>query len=100
MLQDHSPPLPPTRLRLERSTEARSVGDDAGAPVGETSLERPLVPSRSIRDGSSVTIPEVAMDMFENSCLLRDLQHLSSQGLHMVMEEFASCWAKVRNSPL
>ena len=39
--------------------------------------------------------PEVAMEMFEYSCLLRDLQQLSAQGLHLVAKEFASAWAKV-----
>ena len=47
-----------------------------------------------------MSIPKVAMDMLEKSCLVHDLRHLSAQGLHVVMDEFASYWAKVRKYPL
>ena len=79
VLQDRSPPLPPTRLRLASSSEmpsgSRGASGSVGASAQMTSLGGVYVPQWNIREGSSVATPEVANELFEGSCLIRDLEH-------------------------
>ena len=85
---------------MSSAEKGKSRVDSAEAPVGEIPSEGPHAPLQNTQEEPSVTIPAVAIDMLEKSCLVRDLRHLSMQGLHVVMDEFASCWAKVREYPL
>ena len=80
-------------------TEGPEGGAGASNSVSALVEEVPLggiyVPSWRIKEGSSVLTPKVASEMFEHSYLIRDLQQLSAQGLHVVAQEFASAWARV-----
>ena len=94
-LEDTSRPPRPNKVRVTEGPEDDvGASSSASAPVGEILLGGIYVPAWRIREGSSVLTLEVASEMFEHSCLLRDLQQLSVQGLHVVMDEFASCWGK------
>ena len=78
-LLDRSPPPPPTRPRLASSLEKpasnRGASRSADALVEEIPLGGPYVPRWKICEGSSVGTPEVAKELLEHSCLIRDLQH-------------------------
>mgnify|MGYP004609074043 CR=1 FL=1 len=95
-LEDASRPPRPNKVRVTEGPEGGvGASSSVSAPVGEIPLGGIYVPAWRIREGSSVLTPEVASEMFEHSCLLRDLQQLSAQGLHVVAQEFASAWARV-----
>ena len=95
-LEDASRPPRPSKVRVTEGPEGGAgASSSVSAPVEEFPLGGIYVPSWRIRKGSTVLTPEVASEMFEHSCLLRDLQQLSAQGLHVVAQEFASAWARV-----
>ena len=97
-LEDAPRPPRPEKVRVvEGPGGGAGASSSLGAPVGEIPLGGIYVPAWNIRDGASVLTPEVATEMFEHSCLIRDLQQLSAQGLHVVAQEFASAWARVSN---
>ena len=70
--------------------ESKGKAAETETPEVETLLTFPS-PSQP-----SVTDTKVAVELFERSCLPRDLCSLSAQGLPLVMDDFASCWAKVK----
>ena len=90
-LEDASLPSRPTKVRMTDDPE----DGPAAVPVEEIPLGKVYVPDWNVREGSSVTTPAVATEMFEHSCLFKDLQQLSACGLHVVAKEFATAWAKV-----
>ena len=95
-LEDASRPPRPSKVRVTEGPEGGAgASSSVSAPVEEVPLGGIYVPSWRIREGSTVLTPEVASEMFEHSCLIRDLQQLSAQGLHVVAQEFASAWARV-----
>ena len=83
-LLDRSPPPPPTRPRLASSSEkpasSRGAPGSVDAQVEEIPLGGPYVPKWKICKGSYVGTPEVAKELLEHSCLVRDLQ----TGVHRV----------------
>ena len=81
---------PPAKSRPVCCEKTKGVEVETESPEVEALLIFPL-PSQS-----SVTDKKVAVDLFEQSCLPRDLCSLSAQGLSVVMDEFASYWAKVK----
>ena len=88
-LEDRSP-SPPAKSRPPCREEDKGKGTTTESPEVETLLTFPS-PSQP-----TVTDTKVAVDLFEQSCLPRDLCSLSAQGLPLVMDDFASCWAKVK----
>ena len=70
---------PPTRKRLAASVGSLVAGRGASSftgTSGQRSLLGPIyVPQWTIREGSSVTDPEVAKEYFEAGCLFPDLQY-------------------------
>ena len=83
---------PTAKSRPHCREENKGKATEMESPEVETLL---IFPSPS---QPSVTDKKVAVDLFEQSCLPRDLCSLSAQGIPLVMDEFASCWAKVENS--
>ena len=73
-LKDASRPPHPNKVRVTDGPEGGlGASSSTSAPVGEIPLGGVYVPAWNIREGSSALDPEVATEMFEHSCLLKDL---------------------------
>lgn len=92
-LEDASPSSRPSKVL---AVEGPSCGPEAtNLDVDEASLGDIFIPQWRIRERSSVTTRAVAREMFEQCCLFPDLEELAEKDFNFVVEEYASCWAKV-----